>query len=419
MGWNQWFAPFFTFIHAHAEVKAFCYIDWNWSQYPQWQGWGDARLEQNAIVSNQFAGEMDSVQYLHASTESAFRKTFGLSDITAPETPGTISVVQATYPLQLGWDAVTDPSGLSHYILYKNGILLDYTLTLHYSDKNVASGELITYAVSAMDRAGNESQKTPDLKVSVPSTLSKALNGEFDNGTQNWQLSMYASGTAATMKIDANSVLSGVISCEVNLTQVTGTGWHIQLWQPLTIYQGRKYTFTFKAKASSTKVIHLELQKATSPYTIYLDKVHTLTTAVQTFTDEVSITTTDQAKLEFFLGSSGTVQVWIDAVSIVESSSTSGIDEQTGMAANLYLQQNYPNPFHSGTTIMYKVTEPGFVSLKVFDAMGIEVASLVNEQKPAGDYSVEWNTVTGDSGIYFCKLQNGSCFEVKKMLLLK
>jgi hypothetical protein len=181
--WDNWFAPFFTFIHTHPEVKAFCYIDYNWAQYPQWSTWGDARLEQNAIVGNNFAGEMDSPEYLHASSESDFRKTFGSSDNIAPGSPGTISVVQLGYPLQLNWDAVTDPSGLSHYIVYKNGDLSDYTLTLPYSDKNIAAGDVITYAVSAMDRAGNESQKTTDLQVTVPSTLSKGLNGEFDDGT--------------------------------------------------------------------------------------------------------------------------------------------------------------------------------------------------------------------------------------------
>ena len=86
---------------------------------------------------------------------------------------------------------------------------------------------------------------------------------------------------------------------------------------------------------------------------------------------------------------------------------------------SLSLLQNYPNPFISTTTIKYKVTEPGFVSLKVFDAMGTEVANLVNEQKPFGEYSIEWNAAGLRNGIYFCKLLNGSNCEAKKMLLLK
>lgn len=417
--WNQWFSSFFTFIHTYPELKAFSYINWDWSQYTNWSTWGDARLEKNTVVAGFFANEMDSLKYLHASSERDFRKTFGSLDNTAPTTPGTISVVQSGFPLQLGWNAVTDPSGLSHYIIYKNRALSDYTLTLPYSDKSVAAGEVNTYAVTAMDRAGNESQKTPELKVTVPSTLTKSLNGEFDSGTLNWQLSSFVSGAAATMKIDANSVISGVNTCAVEISKVTGTNWHIELWQWLSVHQGRKYKITYKAKASANKVIAFSIQKAASPYTTYLYQEHTLTTTVQTFTDEVTINTDDQAKIEFLLGAS-TASVWIDAVSVVESSSTpTSVAEQSNLPENFGLQQIYPNPFTSTTTIKFKVTEPGFVSLKVFDAMGTEVGNLVNEKKPVGEYSIEWNAARFGSGIYFCREQNGSNVEVKKMILQK
>ena len=417
--WNQWFAPFFTFIHTYPEVKAFCYINYNWSQYPQWSTWGDARLEQNTVVGGKFANEMDSLQYLHASTEQAFRETFGSSDHTAPDMPGIVSVTQFAYPLQLNWNVVSDPSGISHYMVYKNGVLLDYTLTLPYYDQNITAGEAITYAVSVMDRAGNESPKTPDLKVTVPLTLSKALNGEFDSGTQNWQFSTYDSGAAAIMKIDSSSVISGVKSCAVTLSKVTGTDWHVQLWQWLPIHQGRNYTITFKAKSSATRTITLAVQQGATPYAVYFSKTHTLSTAVQTFTDQVSINTSDQAKLEFMLGNS-TPSVWIDAITIVESYAPPvGVSEMRQSPASFYLQQNYPNPFQSTTTIKYRVAEPGFVSLKIFDAMGSEVASLVNEKKPVGDYSIEWNALRLGSGIYFCRMQVAIFTDTKKLVLQK
>jgi hypothetical protein len=417
--WDQWFSPFFTFIHTYPEVKAFCYIDWDWSQYEQFKDWGDSRLEMNSLVGGYFADEMDSLQYLHASTEQAFRKTLGSSDNTAPAIPGAISVSQLEYPLQLNWDDVTDPSGLSHYIVYKNGNLWDYTLALPYIDKNIAAGDVINYAVSAMDRAGNESQATASLQVTIPSTLSKALNGEFDNGTQNWQLSTFAAGASATMKIDSNSVISGRKSCEVTISQVTGTDWHIELWQWLSLHPGRKYTITFKAKASSQKVITLGVQQAASPYFMYFGKAHTLTSDVQTFTDSVLINTTDQAKLEFFLGSS-TATVWIDFVSVIESSSvpTGVIDQREEKPEAFEFLNIYPNPINTSTLINYRITKNGFVSIKMFDAMGRDVATLVNEQKSVGDYSIEWNASDLAEGIYYCKLQNGSYIKVNKMLLV-
>jgi hypothetical protein len=90
---------------------------------------------------------------------------------------------------------------------------------------------------------------------------------------------------------------------------------------------------------------------------------------------------------------------------------------KTGISEKFSLLQNYPNPFQTITTIKYRTTESGFVSLKVFNSMGTEVASLVNEQKSTGEYSVEWNAVGFESGIYFCKLQNGKFSDAKTMLI--
>ena len=418
--WNQWFAPFFTFIHAHREVKAFSYINWNWAEYPEWSTWGDARLEQNTVVSSAFDGEMDSVEYLHASTESAFRKTLGISDNTAPAIPGSISVTSLGYPLQLKWNPVTDPSGLSHYIIYKRGVLSDYSIAFPYSDRNIIAGDTITYAVSAMDRAGNESQKTAKLKVTIPSSLSKIINGEFDNGTRNWILSTYATGAVATMKIDSSSLISGRKSCEVDISQVTGTDWHIDLWQWLSIHNGCKYRITFKAKAESNKTITLAIQQAASPYVMYFSKSHTITSTVQSFTDTVTLRANDQTKFEFFLGQT-TVPVWIDSISVVETSKIqTGISDQSWVKSDDFsLLHNYPNPFHLSTTISYNVTQSGLVTLKVFDPMGREIKTLVNRQMAAGSYSIEWNASGLFPGTYICKLMNGNRSVVRKMILLK
>lgn len=83
------------------------------------------------------------------------------------------------------------------------------------------------------------------------------------------------------------------------------------------------------------------------------------------------------------------------------------------------LSQNYPNPFNPSTTINYTLQFSGQATLKVFDVLGKEVATLVNEEKPAGNYSVSFNALQRSSGIYFYKLQAGSFVEIRKMLLLK
>jgi hypothetical protein len=83
------------------------------------------------------------------------------------------------------------------------------------------------------------------------------------------------------------------------------------------------------------------------------------------------------------------------------------------------LMQNYPNPFNPSTTIKFTIPEKEFVSLKVYDVMGNEVAILLNEEKQAGLHSIQFEASKLSSGTYFYKLQVGNIVEMKKMILLK
>ena len=94
-------------------------------------------------------------------------------------------------------------------------------------------------------------------------------------------------------------------------------------------------------------------------------------------------------------------------------------DENNFVADDFSLEQNYPNPFNPSTSIQYRVSSISNVLLKVYDVLGNEVATLVNEEKPAGSYEVKFDASGLSSGIYFYKLQAGNFIESKKMLLLK
>ncbi|HZW40144.1 MAG TPA: T9SS type A sorting domain-containing protein [Ignavibacteriaceae bacterium] len=83
------------------------------------------------------------------------------------------------------------------------------------------------------------------------------------------------------------------------------------------------------------------------------------------------------------------------------------------------IQQNYPNPFNPTTTISYSLSKSGSTTLKVFDILGREIITLVNEEKPAGSYTVEFNASNLSSGIYFYSLTSGSFTMNKKMILMK
>jgi hypothetical protein len=103
--------------------------------------------------------------------------------------------------------------------------------------------------------------------------------------------------------------------------------------------------------------------------------------------------------------------------------------DDSGIPGTFSLSQNYPNPFNPTTKISYSIPHSSNVVIKVFDILGNEIGTLVDEEKPAGSYEVEFSAIGGSggggdaynlsSGIYFYKLQAGNVVETKKMVLMK
>jgi len=114
--------------------------------------------------------------------------------------------------------------------------------------------------------------------------------------------------------------------------------------------------------------------------------------------------------------------VYIDDVQIhqLEPEIILAADPSAGNVVKQYkLYQNYPNPFNPVTNFGFRIADFGFVSLRVYDIMGREVAVLVNEKKPPGEYRVQWDAREFASGIYFYRLEAGQFVDVKKMILMR
>jgi hypothetical protein len=91
-----------------------------------------------------------------------------------------------------------------------------------------------------------------------------------------------------------------------------------------------------------------------------------------------------------------------------------------GLILNFKLQQNYPNPFNPVTTIAYSIPDEDHIVLKIYDVIGREIVTLVNDNQQAGTHFINFNAINLSSGLYFYKLQAGNNFmEIKKMLLLQ
>ncbi|HXF99381.1 MAG TPA: glucoamylase family protein, partial [Bacteroidota bacterium] len=114
------------------------------------------------------------------------------------------------------------------------------------------------------------------------------------------------------------------------------------------------------------------------------------------------------------------VQLGLQRAGFVPISSVGGEEKPAGFK----LYQNYPNPFNPETAIRFEVGGSEFVTLKVFDVLGREVATLVNEYKPAGEYTVRFSAWAGDasrlaSGVYYYRLNAGNFSQTKPMVLLR
>ncbi|MBF8247265.1 MAG: xylanase [Bacteroidetes bacterium] len=130
-------------------------------------------------------------------------------------------------------------------------------------------------------------------------------------------------------------------------------------------------------------------------------------------------------------GSGGAIVAWQDKrsgnydiyASRVFQGGTTPV-EFVGLAPQEFtLSQNYPNPFNPSTKIEYSLEKSAQVSLKVYNVLGVEVATLVNGRQEAGSYTVPFNTTKGTlglaSGVYFYRLEAGSFVSTKKLILMK
>ena len=138
------------------------------------------------------------------------------------------------------------------------------------------------------------------------------------------------------------------------------------------------------------------------------------TEATFTFDAEYNIEKTEADTIEFMITDLAYRQAGNKSVYL-----TKQFILQYALPTEFKLEQNYPNPFNPETRIRYQVSSISPVTLKIYDILGNEVTTLVNEQKELGYYEVDFNAVSFASGVYIYRLQAGSYVSTKKMILMK
>jgi len=108
---------------------------------------------------------------------------------------------------------------------------------------------------------------------------------------------------------------------------------------------------------------------------------------------------------------------WVQANLLIVN--VEDVIKNNSMPTEFSLSQNYPNPFNPATRINYSLPYKSLVQIKLYDVLGNEVATIVNEEKPAGIYEVEFDGGRLSSGVYFYQLSAANFIETKKMILLR
>jgi hypothetical protein len=148
-------------------------------------------------------------------------------------------------------------------------------------------------------------------------------------------------------------------------------------------------------------------------------KIHTF------FLEDARFNNLENGGSDFRIGLQGGTAMFINRIMIGSldglkyATPTTGIRAISGVPHVFALEQNYPNPFNPTTTIRFSLAVDGLTSLKVYNILGQEVATLVNEMKHAGSHSVQWNASSLTSGVYFTRLTQNDKVSVHKTLLMK
>ncbi len=141
----------------------------------------------------------------------------------------------------------------------------------------------------------------------------------------------------------------------------------------------------------------------------------TLSSSVHVYTDQSSLGTA-HVQIEVGTFRNPTVRETLDFYFTTDP--TVGVEDDVN-PTSYFLEQNYPNPFNPSTKINFGLKESGFVSLKVYNILGTEVATLINEYKPSGNYKVNFDASKLSSGVYIYSLKTNNFVQTRKMILEK
>lgn len=323
-GWNSWFRLYFDFIRSQPNVKAFCYINWEWEQKSKeynlpWADWGDCRIEANDTVLSLYKEEMKNPLYFHGQDEKAFRKALGIQDDLLPSKVKNIITVFNKTGLDLNWQPAEDNTGILRYEILRKDKIISNATQCSYQDKNIKAGSAFTYSITAVDMGGNKGNPAYTTKIIIPDSIEKVTNGNFESDYSAWTVRQWY-GENLKFSIETKNPLVGNASAKLFVEKAIGTDWHVQFGQFFQSYKGMIYILSFTIKVDTEAEINVLLQQVHEPYaaiifqTIKADKTAKKYTFVNTSPAE-----DDQLFLAFMCGKANQRTIYLDDVSLTET----------------------------------------------------------------------------------------------------
>jgi len=212
---------------------------------------------------------------------------------------------------------------------------------------------------------------------------------------------IFAAGGA--MKIGSSSGFGYIVTPTLDLSSNEGNG---------TI------NFDLQTFSNDTKVMQVFL--STDNGNSYTQVGDDITPTASMVTQSIPFTGgTNISKIKLSASVSASNRFYVDNIIVISSAITAIGNHENSRPTGFILSQNYPNPFNPSTKISFTMPKHSHVTIKVYDILGNEVATLVNEEKPQGNYTIEFNAKNLVSGVYFYTLKADSFSDTKKLLLLK
>ena len=232
---------------------------------------------------------------------------------------------------------------------------------------------------------------------------------------QVWESDHWRNGELITNTYDAKSNL---------ITQLEQFWYKEQSWQNAQWANNDSITYIYDANGNQFAVLVQFWENGQWTITSLLTEIYDASGNLITFTyrawdnlvlvpvDYYLVISIDKNNFLYLNGYNATFKYKLTNITCV----TSG---EPGIPASFSLSQNYPNPFNPSTGINYSIPKSGLVTIKVYNVLGKEIATLVNEYRSAGNYSVQFNGSKLSSGIYFYRMKSGNFVQTKKLMLMK